>query len=264
MKKRLKVGIFDSGIGGLTVLRECVRSAPYAKYYYLGDNERAPYGSRSEEEILSFTREALGMFQNRGVDAAVIACNTATAVAADELRREFSFPLIGVEPAVKPAAAAGKNILVLATERTAKSARMRMLLGRFPECDFQVFPCLNLAGAIEKYFAAGEPILLSAHLPAGKFDAVVLGCTHYSFFADQIAGFYGCPVYDGNAGVAKRLSQILKLICLGRTAHLTTTRNPNNCFSFSAKKCVKFIGKCRKQNKSVYLRTFVLEKNEKK
>ena len=264
MKKRLKVGVFDSGIGGISVLKECVRIVPDAKYYYLGDNGRAPYGNRSEEEIARFTREALSVFRRKKVDVAVIACNTATAVAADEIRKEFSFPVIGVEPAVKPAAKNAKNILVLATERTAKSAKLKMLLGRFPDCDFRVFACMELAGAIEKYFSSQEPFLLSAHLPRGRYDGVVLGCTHYSFFAKEISKFYSAPVYDGNTGVTKRLAQILKLIMLGRSAHFLSTEKTNNCFSFSAKTSVKFIGKWRNINKSVYLRTFVLEKDEKK
>lgn len=263
MKKRLTVGIFDSGIGGLTVLRECVRRAPYAKFYYLGDNGRAPYGSRSEEEILSFTAEAFSVFREKKVDAAVIACNTATAVAADAVRRKCPFPVLGVEPAIKPAAEQCKNVLVLSTERTAESARMKMLVGRFPDCEFQVFACRNLAGAIENYYLKEEPFLLSAHLPQGRFDGVVLGCTHYSFFKEAISKFYACPVFDGGEGVAKRLCKVLETICLGKTAHLMTTQNIGDRFSFSAKKSVKFIGKYEKANKSVYLRTFVLEKFEK-
>lgn len=264
MKKRFKVGIFDSGIGGLTVLKECVRFAPQARYFYYGDNARAPYGSRSEDEIRSFTREALRLFQRKRTDAVVIACNTATAVAVDEMRREFRFPIIGVEPAVKPAAEHCKNVLVLATERTAESARMKMLSNRFPDCSFRIFPCINLAGAIEKYFVSGERFLLSAHLPSGSYDGVVLGCTHYAFFGEQISSFYSAPVYDGSGGVAKRLVSVLESIGLGRSDHLLPTSNPNICFSFSARKRVKFIGKCRKINQKVFFQTFVLEKTEKK
>ena len=263
MKKRIRVGVFDSGIGGLTVLSECIRRAPYAEYYYLGDNRRAPYGNRSEEEVLAFTREALLTLKKKKADAVVIACNTATAIAADAMRKEFTFPVVGVEPAVKPAACL-KSVLVLATERTVNSARVKMLLSRFPDCEFHLFACRELAGSVEKYFTEGEPFLLSAHLPKGKYDGVVLGCTHYSFFAKQISEFYSAPVYDGNEGVAKKLVQILGSQMLGKTAHSMTTQNPNNCFSFSAKKGVKFLGKCRKINKTIFLQTFVLEKHEKK
>lgn len=250
-KRRFKVGVFDSGIGGLTVLSECARRLPNVKFIYFGDNERAPYGNRSEEEILAFSWEAFKFFRRMGVDAAVIACNTVTAVAADGLRKAFAFPIIGSEPAVKPAAKRGGKILVLATRRTAESARLKMLMGRFPECSFTVAPCPRLAGAIEAYFTRGESVLLSSHLPEGKYDGVVLGCTHYAYFAPQISKYYSAPLYDGAAGVAKRLAVVLE-----------KRRNPNECFNFFVRKNVKFVGKSKKINKKVYLRTFVLAKNK--
>ena len=256
------VGIFDSGIGGLTVLKECLAGAPACRYLYYGDNLRAPYGERSPEEILSFVREALKKFKRRRVDAVVIACNTATAVAVDAVRRELSFPISGMEPAVKPAAERGGNILVLSTPRTAESARMKMLTGRFPDCRFRVFPAPALAGAIERCLTKGETLYLAAHLPEGKYDSVVLGCTHYVFYKKEIADFYAAKVFDGSAGTAKRLFEVIRNIDLGRADHLLPTKNPNNCFSFCEKNSVKFVGKCRKINKSVFLRTFVLESDK--
>ncbi len=263
-KRRFRVGIFDSGIGGLTVLNECVRRVPYAKYFYFGDNHRAPYGSRSEEEIALFAREALLRFQRLKVDVAVIACNTATAVAAEELRKVFPFPVLGMEPAIKPAANVCKKVLLLATERTTESAKFKMLLGRFPDCAVQVAPCKYLAGAIEKYLTEGELFLLSAHLPQGKFDGVVLGCTHYSFFASQISAHYSAPVFDGNEGVAKRLERVLEKIALGRGDHISPTENSNNCFNFCTKKRIIFVGKSKKINKSLYFRTYVSKKDKSK
>ena len=245
-KRAFRVGVFDSGIGGLTVLNACAARLPHVKFYYYGDNQRAPYGRRSEEEIYSFTKEALCRFLSLGADAVVVACNTATAAAVGQLRRQFPFPVIGMEPAVKPAASACKKVLVLATPRTAESARMHVLLERFPECDFTLAACPYLAGAIEKYFTVGENFLLSAHLPKGKFDGVVLGCTHYSLLASEISEYYACPVFDGNEGVAKRLEQVLYMLEPGSSAHL-----------FKGKATVKFIGKSRKINKSVYFRTNV-------
>lgn len=251
IKRTFRVGVFDSGIGGLTVLSECVRRLPCVDFIYLGDNERAPYGNRSEEEILSFSREAFKLFRRMGVDAAVIACNTVTAVAADKLRKEFSFPIIGSEPAIKPAAERGGKILVLATRRTAESARLKMLIGRFPECSFTVAPCPRFAGAIEAHFTKGEGVLLSSHLPEGKYDGVVLGCTHYAYFAPQISKYYAAPLYDGAAGVAKRLAHVLE-----------KKGNPNERFSLKIRKKVRFVGNSKKINKKVYFRTFVLAKNE--
>lgn len=253
------VGIFDSGIGGLTVLKECIAAAPNCRFLYYGDNGRAPYGSRPPEEILSFVREALKKFARRKVDAVVLACNTATAVAVDVVRKGFPFPVIGMEPAVKPAAERGGDILVLSTPRTAESARMRVLTGRFPDCRFRIAPVPALAGAIEKKLTSGEPLYLAAHLPEGKYDAVVLGCTHYVYYKKEISEFYSAPVFDGGEGTARRLSEVLSAKSLGRAAHRSPTKNPNNCFSFSVKNSVKFVGKCKKINKTVFFRTFVLD-----
>ena len=268
MKKRaFRVGIYDSGVGGLTVLHECVARIPHAKYYYYGDNARAPYGNRSEEEILAFAEEAFHCFLKIGVDAVVIACNTVTAAAVNELRRRYPFPVIGMEPAVKPAAQQCKKVLVLATKRTAESARMQMLVKRFPSCDITLVACPYLALAIERCITEGESFLLASHLPQGKFDGVVLGCTHYSFFARQISKYYSAPVFDGNQGTARRLEFVLNSIEVGTADHRfvqNINKNPNNCFSLKQRKCIKFVGKSRKINKNAYFRTFVSAKTKKK
>ena len=265
MKNRaFRVGIFDSGIGGLSVLAACIKRLPNVRYYYYGDNKRAPYGNRSEAQIRTFTKEALDFFVKIKVDAVVIACNTATAVAVGELRRSYTVPIIGTEPALKPAAANCKNVLVLATTRTAESARLKMLAGRFENCNFTIAACPHLAEAIERYCTLGENFLLSAHLPQGSFDGVVLGCTHYSIFTHLIAKYYHLPVFDGNEGVAKRLETVLLRENLGTKIHALPTKNQNKCFSFSEKFSVKFVGKSRKINKSVFFRTFVLEKAKNK
>lgn len=266
-KKRFRVGVFDSGFGGLTVLKECVRLVPDAKYIYFGDNQRAPYGNRSEEEILSFAREALDKFRRMRADAVVIACNTVTAVCIDVLRREYPFPVIGTEPAVKSAANAGGASLVLATTRTANSARLRMLTERFSGCSFKIAPCPYLAEAIERHFAEGESFLLSAHLPEGKFDSVVLGCTHYAFFAEEISAFYRAPVFDGAIGVAKRLGQVLGMLRIGMNDHYLTTKKTNKSLrknrSNQGANRVKFVGKSKNLNKKIFFQTFVLEKSKK-
>ncbi len=262
--KVFRVGVFDSGIGGLTVLNACVKRLSGVRYYYYGDNLRAPYGNRGEEEIRSFLKEAFDKFLRMKTDAVVLACNTATAVGITSLRKEYPFPIIGSEPAVKPAAAAGKKILVLATETTARSARLQMLTGRFPECDFQIAACPYLAGAIERHFTMGEPLLVSAHLPDGKFDGVVLGCTHYSFFAREISSYYSAPVFDGAEGTAKRLEQVLFSIGLGRTDHFS----PPQIFRVESHKMlknnhdipIKFVGNCKNINQNVYFQTFVSKK----
>ena len=205
MAQRVCIGVFDSGAGGLGVLFECLRLSHGVRYFYLADEAHAPYGSRTEQEIASYVREGLQIFKALGVDAAVLACNTATAACVEEMRRAFPFPVVGTEPAVRLAERAGcKHALVLVTPRTAQCARFRALLAR--ERDrFTVFSPPRLASAVERFVTEGERFPLSDHLPRGTFDGVVLGCTHYTLVKDEIAAFYASPVFDGNPGTARRV-----------------------------------------------------------
>lgn len=205
MAQRVCIGVFDSGAGGLGVLFECLRLSHGVRYFYLSDEAHAPYGSRTEQEIASYVRKGLRIFEALGVDAAVLACNTATAACVEEMRRAFPFPVVGTEPAVRLAERAGcKHALVLVTPRTAQCARFRALLAR--ERDrFTVFSPPRLASAVERFVTEGERFPLSDHLPRGTFDGVVLGCTHYTLVKDEIAAFYASPVFDGNPGTARRV-----------------------------------------------------------
>ena len=255
MKNEMRIGIFDSGIGGLTVLSECIKGTAGVSYYYYGDNRNAPYGARGRSEITRFVKTAMEKFAEIGVSAAVLACNTATAVCAEQMRNAFSFPVIGMEPAVKPAAEICKHALVLATPRTAESERLQSLLSRFPQCHFTVFPAAKLAGAIEATLTTGAPFDLTEHLPQGRFDGVVLGCTHYIYFRREISDFYGVPVFDGNAGTANRLLSLLDRSFCGRDDHLTP-QNTNVCLFQNlngiTRNNVYFVGKDGGINKKVY------------
>ena len=261
--KILRVGVFDSGIGGLTVLAACRKRLPYCRFYYFGDNARAPYGSRPREEITSFVFEGMRRFARLGTDAAVLACNTATAVCAERVRAAFPFPVVGVEPAVRPAALKYRRVLVLATPRTAESARLRALVARFPQSKIEVCALPALAGEIERALTRGERLTISDHLPQGTFGGVVLGCTHYAFFRAEIADFYGCEVFDGAEGTARRLGYVLA--AGGQTPqngigdHLRPPlfpQNTNICFNQNPEdtpdKGVIFLGKGRKINQFVY------------
>ena len=248
MAQRVSIGIFDSGAGGLGVLFECLRLSHGVRYFYLADEAHAPYGSRTEQEIASYVREGLQIFKALGVDAAVLACNTATAACVEEMRRAFPFPVVGTEPAVRLAARAGcKHALVLVTPRTAQCARFRALLARERE-RFTVFSPPRLASAVERFVTEGEPLSLSCHLPRGVFGGVVLGCTHYTLVKDEIAAFYASPVFDGNRGTAKRVlslagrdGQPLAGISDHRKGGLTTNKR-------SAQEC-----ECATKNEVIFL-----------
>ncbi len=254
MPVKPRIGLFDSGIGGLSVLSACLRQNAAAEYFYYGDNERAPYGSRPPHEIMAFTREAFETFDALGVDAAVIACNTATAVCVEEMRRAFSFPVAGVEPAVASAAKHGSNLLVIATPVTAQSARLRALIERFPDVAVTVYPAHGLAAAVEAHFLRGEALDLSRHLPAARgWDGVVLGCTHYALIRSEIAHFLGAPVYDGAEGTARHVFDLIKA---GTGNHFQPREKPNNCLSSNCNQktgqSVFFLGSGRKSNRKLF------------
>lgn len=235
------VGVFDSGIGGLTVLAACQKRLPDTLFYYYGDNARAPYGNLPEAKIRRYVRQAFRVFAKLRVRAVVIACNTATAVCVEELRKKYPFPIIGAEPAVLPAAKLGGECYILSTRATHESPRFRALCQRvalrYPQTKLRPIACDGLAGEIERRLtsglldggkgvdglddlADGEMTCLDvrAWLPPGKPNAVVLGCTHYVFIRKQAEAFYGCPVLDGNEGIAARLQSV----CVTNSAQSVT------------------------------------------
>ena len=148
------IGVFDSGIGGLTVLSECQKLCKNETFYYFGDHAHAPYGNKSPKRIYRYTLAAMRKFRRLKVKAVVLACNTVTAVCVEKLRRTFSFPIIGTEPAVFSAAKEGGRVLVLATRVTTENKRFQSLCSRaasdYPHADIQTVACERLAIEIEK------------------------------------------------------------------------------------------------------------------
>lgn len=202
------VGFFDSGVGGLTVLNCCQKYFTGENLYYLGDNERAPYGNLPPALIARYVRESFDLFERLQAKAAVIACNTVTALCVEELRARYSFPIIGAEPAVLSAARRGGEVFVLTTRATFNSARFCALCEKarqkYPQARLRLYACDALAGGIEERFGE-DGYDFTRFLPRGSPDAVVLGCTHYLYIKEQIKNFYGCEVFDGNEGIARRL-----------------------------------------------------------
>ncbi len=251
------VAFFDSGIGGLTVFDECRRRIPWGDFYYFGDNARAPYGNLPPQRIFSYVDEAFALFACLEVSAAVIACNTATAVCIERLREKYPFPIIGAEPAVLPAAKNGGRVLVLSTNATGKSERFIRLCNRaktlYPGVEFINKPSSNLAEIIEKN-VLDFSFRYEGYLPEEKPTSVVLGCTHYVYIKKQIESRYSCPVFDGNLGIANRLYDTLvgrntspfSANCRDEQPLVTTARPPKNWF----------IGGEKHQNMSVFEQMF--------
>ncbi|MBE5747065.1 MAG: hypothetical protein E7352_02680 [Clostridiales bacterium] len=218
MEVRVKIPIggvafFDSGVGGLTVLNACQKRLAGEKFYYYGDNERAPYGSLPPTQIERYVKEAFDLFEQLQVKCAVVACNTVTALCVDGLRARYSFPIIGAEPAVVSAAKRGGEVFVLTTRATFESQRFHLLCEKvqtkYPLAKLTAYACEGLAGEIETHFCDAF-YDFTERLPRGSPDAVVLGCTHYVYIRERIKKFYNCEVFDGNEGIAQRLCGLLR------------------------------------------------------
>ncbi len=207
--KNLTVCFFDSGIGGLNLLCECALRLNNVNFKYFADNYNVPYGNLSTREITLKADAVFSKIEKAFPAAAVIACNTVTARCAVYLRAKYQFPIVGVQPAVKPAAENGGSCVVLATPATASSESLRELIKSYGKGVTEVVPCPELAMYIERNIFSLDERKVYLMLPQVKADNVVLGCTHYAFVKDFIKRRYTCNVFDGIAGTAARLCNIL-------------------------------------------------------
>lgn len=229
------VGVFDSGIGGVSVLRHIRQWLPHEHLLYCADSMHAPYGNKSPDFIRERSHALTRFLIGHGAKAVVVACNTATAAAIGSLREHFTLPVIGMEPAVKPAAAASRNgvIGVLATIGTLKSAQFAALLESYGR-DVRVVTqaCPGLVECVERgeLDSAATDALIAAYLQpllAAGADAIVLGCTHYPFLREAIARQLppGIMLIDTGEAVARQLKRRLQeagLLNIGADAPSTT------------------------------------------
>lgn len=217
----MTIGFMDSGIGGLTVLAEALRKLPAENYLYMADTLHVPYGTKTKEEVRTYVLEVVEKMVQTGIDALVVACNTATSIAVDELRSRYPFPIVGMEPAVKPAVemnrATGKRVLVFATPLTLQQPKYYALVSRVDEggiVDSLPLPelvtyCESLQfdrQVIGQYFR--EKL---ADYDLSQYGIVVLGCTHYSFYKELLREVLPphIGIVDGCAGTVKRLAALL-------------------------------------------------------
>ncbi|MBQ8160951.1 MAG: glutamate racemase [Clostridia bacterium] len=232
------IGVFDSGVGGISVLAALRRELPCEDFLYFGDTAHAPYGTKNPEEVLQFSREIMDRLMQKRIKCLVIACNTASAVAAKELREETDLPIIAMEPALKPASLLrhGGKVLVLATPMTLRLPKFQRLYALYGEGAVPV-PCPGLMEKVETADDDGARAYLEKILTAHRMDqvdAIVLGCTHYSFLRPLIRKMLpeNVPVLDGNAGTARQTGHVLSERSLLRdearegTIEFLTSGNP--------------------------------------
>ena len=229
------IGVFDSGVGGLTVLREIVRRLPHESTVYLGDNARAPYGTRTDDEVRAFSIEALDELASRDVKAIVVACNTSTAVALRDLRARYDLPILGVvRPGASAAALSTRNrrVGVIATPATVRShAYFNAIKDENPAVEVYEHATPRLVPMVEAGLLTGEEVeaavadelapLLGERDASGEFvfplppsariDTLLLGCTHYPLLRPVIARAVGdrVAIVDSATATASALAELL-------------------------------------------------------
>ena len=211
------IGVFDSGIGGLTVAREIMRNLPSEKIVYFGDTARLPYGSKSKDTIIRYSRQIVRFLQSRGVKAIVVACNTASALALDTLEKEIDIPIIGVvKPGARVAAQAteSKRVGVIATEATIRSGLYTKLIQEIdPEISVIGKPCALVVPLVEEGWRKDPITEMIARrylevLQKQDIDTLILGCTHYPLLRKLIGDIMGNKVRLVNP--AYETSMVLK------------------------------------------------------
>lgn len=219
-KSSLPIGVFDSGVGGISILRELIKLMPNENYIYLGDSANAPYGTKSLEQVVDLVCKDAAYLYEKGIKALVVACNTATSAGIQILREQYTqIPVIGIEPALKPAVFSAEHptVLVMATPMTLRENKFCRLMQRFEtEAEIVPLPCPGLMEFVERGELEGEALeqyLQKLFAPYSKPDAVVLGCTHYPFVRGTIEKILGDQVllFDGGAGTARETKHQLEV-----------------------------------------------------
>jgi len=254
------IGVFDSGVGGLTVLREILRRTPDESTIYFGDNARAPYGTRPDEEVRTFSTQSIDVLVERDVKAVVVACNTSTAIALGDLRRRYDLPILGViRPGATSAALATRNrrVGVIGTPATIRShAYFAAIKDENPAVEVYEHATPTFVPMVEAGLLTGPEVegmvrealapLLGERDPSGEFvfpmpasariDALLLGCTHYPLLRAAIATVAGegIAIVDSAAATASALAELLSINGLeapaGNASHLQLTTGDVDAF----------------------------------
>ena len=215
MQDKITVGFFDSGIGGISVMTRARMKLPSADYIYYADTDHVPYGLKTREQIIEYSDDAIECLISHGAQAVVVACNTATSMAIEHLRAKYNLPIIGIEPAVKPAAKlhSDEKILVCATPVTIGGEKLHSLIE-----NMGIHPTLAATPGLVTLAENAEfdtdkvcRYLETVIDRKANYSAVVLGCTHFSYFRDSFRVFFGddIDIIDGTEGVVNRLIDVL-------------------------------------------------------
>lgn len=235
MASTAPIGVFDSGLGGISVARQLTKDMPHERVLYFGDSANAPYGTKSPEQVRDLSFAIVDRFVRQGVKAVVIACNTATSASVNELRETYDIPIIGMEPALKVACDRGdvpsdphhipQRVIVAATPLTLRETKFARLMDRF-DSDNEIFkePCPDLVEIVESGRLGDHDLVMGTlhryfdKYDLNRIDSVVLGCTHFVFYRDYFRELLPdrAAVIDGNEGTVRHLGVVLE--SLGKLA----------------------------------------------
>ena len=213
----MNIGVFDSGIGGITVLNEIIKLLPKEHFIYYSDSKNNPYGIKTKKEIFEISEQIVEFLLKKKCDVIVIACNTASAAASYDLRKKYnSIPILAIEPAFKVAYDYNKNgkTLIMATKYTIESEKFKKLLEKYDNNNALLLSCAGLPELIEgeKIKDIDEYLEKNLKKYRGKIENVVLGCTHFPLIKDNISKVLDGNVrfFDGAEGLARNLEKIVK------------------------------------------------------
>ena len=229
MSSSAPIGVFDSGLGGISVVRQIVKDMPDERVLYFGDSANAPYGTKTPEQVRALSFAIMERFVDQGVKAVVIACNTATSAAVNDLREQYGIPIIGMEPALKVACDRGdvpsdphhipQRVIVAATPLTLRERKFAKLMDRF-DSDNEIFkePCPDLVEIVESGQLDNHQLVMDTlhhyfdRYDLNRIDSVVLGCTHFVFYRDYFRELLPdrAAIIDGNEGTVRHLRVVLE------------------------------------------------------
>lgn len=216
----MNIGIFDSGIGGMSVLHQALATLPHENYIFYADTDHVPYGTKTKDQVISYVDEMIQFMLSHNCKAVVIACNTATSVAASTMRQKYDIPIIGIEPAVKPAVeqSHGRRVMVVATPLTIREEKLKNLVDRVDNAHHvDLLPLPELVTFAEREEFNSPQVEAYLHKELSSYDLstygeLVLGCTHFNYFKDSFRKIMPSQVQiiDGNRGTVNQLKRILE------------------------------------------------------
>lgn len=248
----MRIAFFDSGLGGLTVLSEAMKELPQEDFLFYADTLHVPYGTKAKEDVKSYIHHAMETIMKEEVKAIVVACNTATSMAISDLRKAYPIPVIGMEPAVKPAVeinrSSGKRILVLATPLTIKESKYRDLVRRVDS--MHIVDSLPLPELVEHCEALNFDQKVMKDYFTKQFESfdlneygtIVLGCTHYPFYKSILSDLLPAHIrmIDGSKGTVNRLIQVLS------DNDLLSSRGNRDVKLFNSRQSMEYTEKMKK------------------